>query len=244
MNENTAVHTLARRYCQEQFSEWCSRYEALQRRQPRSEGDYLPEAYDTFPRYLILQAMLRAVESLTPESAGSADLLVEAMANVAQSAESNLTAAPQNPIAASAIAEERAKFITYILSLTAEQINAAKPLPLRRTLIQEESDRIWAQLKAKWGVDGDYWYPLKSKELPAGILAFHTDYFDDNKEAILCELLARRGIQRIGNFENTATMSTSWNSRCFSPTTTSLKGTGPPQNRTGSCTPRMSRRSL
>ena len=141
--------------------------------------------------------MLRAVESLTPESANSADLLVEAMANVVQNAESNLTAAPQNPIAASAIAEERAKFITYIRSLTAEQINAAKPLPLRRTLIQEESDRIWAQLKAKWGVDGDYWYPLKSKELPSGILAFHTDYFDDNKEALLRELLTRRGIRRI-----------------------------------------------
>jgi hypothetical protein len=142
MNENTAVQTLARRYCQEQFSEWCRRYEALQRRQPRSEGDYSPEAYDIFPRYLILQAMLRAVESLTPESAVSADLLVEAMANVAQNAESDLTAAPQNPIAASAIAEERSKFITYIRSLTTEQINAAKPLPLRRTLIKEESDRI------------------------------------------------------------------------------------------------------
>lgn len=197
MNENTAVHALARRYCQEQFSEWCSRYEALQRRQPRSEGDYSPEAYDTFPRYLILQAMLRAVESLTPESAGSADPLVEAMANVAQNAESILTAAPQNPIAASAIAEERAKFITFIRSLTAEQINAAKPLPFRRTLAKEESDQIWTQLKAKWEIDGDYWYPLKSKKLPAGILAFHTDYFGDNKEVILRELLTRREIRRI-----------------------------------------------
>lgn len=175
----------------------CLRHDVLQRRQPHSEGDHSPEAYDTFPRYLILQAMLRAVESLTPESAGSADRLVEAMANVAQNAESNLTAAPQNPIAASAIAEERAKFITYIRSLTAEQINAAKPLPLRRTLIKEESDRIWAQLKAKWGIDGDYWYPLKSKELPSGILAFHTDYFDDNEAAILRELLTRREIRRI-----------------------------------------------
>jgi len=197
VSENTAFHTLARRYCQEQFSEWCRHYEALQRRQPQSECDYSPEAYDTFPRYLILEAMLRAVESFTPESAGSANLLVEAMANVVQKAGSSLPAAPQDSIAASAIAEERAKFITYIRSLRAEQINAARPLPLRRTLIKEESDRIWAQLKAKWGVDRDYWYPLKGKELPAGILAFHTDYFDDNKEGILRELLTRRGIQRI-----------------------------------------------
>ena len=197
MNENAAVHTLARRYCQEQFSEWCRRYEALQRRQPRSEGDYSPEAYDSFPRYLILQAMLRAVEALTPDSASSTDILVEAMTNVVQKADSNLTAAPQNPIAASAIAEERAKFIAYIRCLTADRINAAKPLPLRRTFTKEESDRIWAELKAKWEVGCDYWYPLKSKELPPGILAFHTDYFDDNKEAILRELLARRGIERI-----------------------------------------------
>src|SRR5712691_3111865 len=181
MNERQAVHTLARRYCQEQSSEWCGRYEALQRQQPRSEGDYSPEAYNTFPRYLILQAILRAVETLTPENASSADLLVEAMATAAQNADSNLTAAPQNAIAAAAIAEERAKFITYIRSLTVDDIDASTPLPFRRTLVKDESDRIWAELKTKWGADGDYWYPLKSKELPPGLLAFHTDYFDGVK---------------------------------------------------------------
>ncbi|MDQ6769650.1 MAG: hypothetical protein M3Z54_06655 [Gemmatimonadota bacterium] len=197
MNERQAVHTLARRYCQEQFSEWCGRYEALQREQPRSEGDYSLEAYNTFPRYLILQAILRAVETLTPENASSADLLVEAMATATQNADSNLTAAPQNAIAAAAIAEERDKFITYIRSLSVDDIDAPTPLPFRRTLVKNETDRIWAELKTKWGADGDYWYPLKSKDLPPGLLAFHTDYFDGVKEAVLRELLTRRRINRI-----------------------------------------------
>jgi hypothetical protein len=125
MNQRQAVHTLARRYCQEQFSEWCVRYEALQRYQPRSEGDYSPEAYNTFPRYLILQAILRAVETLTPQDASSVDLLAEAMATAAQNADSNLTAATQNAIATGAIAEEKAKFITYIRSLTCRRYRRA-----------------------------------------------------------------------------------------------------------------------
>jgi hypothetical protein len=79
MEERAAVHTLARRYCQEQFYEWYRRYEELQRQQARPPGDDSPEAYDTFPRYLILQAMLRSVEALVPNSAGSVDLLVEAI---------------------------------------------------------------------------------------------------------------------------------------------------------------------
>ena len=72
-----------------------------------------------------------------------------------------------------------------------------EPLPFRRTLSKEERGWIWAELKAKWGVDGECWQPLRSKELPEGLLAFHTDYFDEPKEAILRELLARRGIQRV-----------------------------------------------
>jgi hypothetical protein len=197
MEKRAAVHTLARRYCQEQFSEWCRRYEELQRQQARPGGDYSPEAYDTFPRYLILQAILRSIEALIPEGTGSVDLLAGAMAAAAQSANSAFTARPQNAIAEAAIEGERQKFIAYIRSLTAEQIRAAAPLRFRRTLTKEESKRIWTELKTRWGVDGGYWYPLKSTELPRGVLAFHTDYFDGPKEALLRDLMTRRGIDRV-----------------------------------------------
>jgi len=197
VDERTAVHTLARRYCQRQFSEWFRRYEELQQRQGRAPGDYSPEAYDTFPRYLILQDILRSVEALTPESAGSLDLLVEAMATAAQKADGYLTARPQNAVARTAIDGERQKFIVYIRSLAEEQIRTAAPLGLHRTLTKEEADRIWTELRTKWGADGGYWYPLRSTELPRGMLAFHTDYFDGSRTLLLRELITRRGINRI-----------------------------------------------
>lgn len=197
MEEKAAVHTLARRYCQEQFSEWCRRYEELQRQQARPGGGYSPEAYDTFPRYLILQAIPRSIEALVPESADSVDLLVGAMAAAAQSANSDLTAPPQNEIAEAAIEGERQNFIAHIRSLTAEQIRAAAPLRFRRTLAKEESKRIWTELKTRWGVDGGYWYPLKSTDLPLGVLVFHTDYFDGTKETLLRDLMTRRGIDLV-----------------------------------------------
>jgi len=171
-----AVHTLARRYCQEQFSEWCRRYEELQRQQARPGGEYSPEAYDTFPRYLILQAILRSIEALAPESAGSVELLVEAMSAAAQSANSNLTAPPQNAIAEAAIEGERQKFIAHIRSLTAEQIRAVAPLRFRRTLTREESKRIWAELKTGWGVDDGYWYPFEKHRVAARRVGFPHQY--------------------------------------------------------------------
>jgi len=197
MSQGEAIHTLARRYCEEQFSERRRRYEELLSRQPRREGDYSPEAYDAFPRYLILKAILQFVEALTPASASSATSLVEAMAAAAQSAEGNLTPKPRNAIARAAIADERAKFIEYIRFLTAEQIDSAVPLPYRRTLSKEEAGRLWRNLQVKWGADGEYWHPLKSVELPPGMLAFHTDYFDGAKERLLREFLMRRGITRM-----------------------------------------------
>jgi hypothetical protein len=143
MNEREAVHTLARRYCQEQFREWSRRYAEIQRSQSRRAGDYSPEAYDAFPRYLILQAILRSIEALRPESADTVNSLVDAMTVAARDAQNNLTAEPRNAIAGKAIADERAKFFAYVRSLTAEPISWPAPLPFRRTLTKAESDRFW-----------------------------------------------------------------------------------------------------
>jgi hypothetical protein len=151
MDERVGVHTLARRYCEEQFSEWCRRYEALQARQPWSGGDYSPEAYDTFPRYLILQAILRSIEALIPVNIASVDQFVDAMVLAARSADSFLTEGQQNAIARTAISAEREKFIRHVRSLTSDQIRMVPPLPFRRTLTKEESTGIWADLKNRWG---------------------------------------------------------------------------------------------
>ena len=189
MDDKVAVHTLARRYCQEHFSEWCKRYAELY-----TGGDYSPEAYNTFPRYLFLQDTLRAVEILRPELILSVELLVQLMTDAARTAGRDQSDSLKNPIARDAISDESAKFIRYIRSLTKKEFDSAIPLPWRRTLTTVESSRIWSELKTRWGIGEDYWYPISSLDLPADIVAFHTDYFDEIKESALRELLAIRGI--------------------------------------------------
>ena len=72
MNETTALHTAARRYCQERFSYWIRIYEELQRKENwqvqklfELGWDYSDEAYRTFPRYRIDKAIQVEVERLT-----------------------------------------------------------------------------------------------------------------------------------------------------------------------------------
>ena len=71
MDENNALHTAARRYCQERFSYWFSIYEELQHKENwqvqklfEPGCNYSDEAFRTFPRYRIDKAIQVEVERL------------------------------------------------------------------------------------------------------------------------------------------------------------------------------------
>jgi hypothetical protein len=58
MDNTTALHTAARRYCQQRFSDWCQTYKELQDREETQVAHmfkpgwrYSDEACRTFPRY-------------------------------------------------------------------------------------------------------------------------------------------------------------------------------------------------
>ena len=75
MDQSNALHTAARRFCQERFSYWFQIYEELQRKENwqvqklfEPGWDYSDEAYRTFPRYRLNKAIQVEVERLTADT--------------------------------------------------------------------------------------------------------------------------------------------------------------------------------
>src|SRR5258708_550196 len=74
MDDTTALHTAARRYCQQRFSDWIQTYKDLQSKQKwqvndlfQPGWDYSEKAYRTFPRYRVARAIQVEVERLKPD---------------------------------------------------------------------------------------------------------------------------------------------------------------------------------
>ena len=68
------LHTAARRYCIDHFGRWAERHQRL----AEAGGDrcgpgYTPEAYRTFPRYQVLDAIRTELERLTGTDVGDLD---------------------------------------------------------------------------------------------------------------------------------------------------------------------------
>lgn len=197
MDHRLAVHTLARRYCEEQHALWARKYFDLEGHRPHARHDYSPEAYDTFPRYLILEAILQAVEEIRPEAPEDVEPLVGLLSDAASTAATSSTLSLSNEIAISAMEDERQKFTNYIRNLSGEEIEAAEPLPHRRTLTAHERNDLWEALRSAWNVGGAYWHPHRIQTAAEGVLAFHTDYFDSSKVTFLATALAERGVRHV-----------------------------------------------
>jgi TonB family protein len=82
MDDKTALHTAARRHCQERFSEWIKTYTDLQTGEEwqvenlfKPGWDYSRQAYRVFLRYRIDQAIQVEVQRLAPEASPSFEAL-------------------------------------------------------------------------------------------------------------------------------------------------------------------------
>ena len=61
MNLAQALHTAARRYCNDQYEHWTTRYAKIIRAgcdRTANDYDYTPEALDVFPRYKPIEAAM------------------------------------------------------------------------------------------------------------------------------------------------------------------------------------------
>jgi hypothetical protein len=109
MDEKTALHTAARRYCQDRFSYWSRIYEELQAQgQEKFEPgwDYSEEEYRTFPRYRIAKAIQVEVERLTVDHDTSLSELRTRLIKACDLAEAHLNTELKNPIARKSLHEE------------------------------------------------------------------------------------------------------------------------------------------
>lgn len=192
------LHTAARRYCSEHFRLWAKRYQRLSDagRGRRGHG-YTEEAYRTFPRYQVLDAIRTDVERLTGSDLQDLDEARELFALAGLTAENEFTSY-DSPEAQAAVQEEREAFAAFVREVPVSVLSAVDPLPYARVLSPEESEKVWASVAQTWGLDaGRYWYPLAETDLD-GVEAFQDSHF---LKAIPPEwfgtVLSGRGINRV-----------------------------------------------
>jgi hypothetical protein len=205
MDEKTALHTAARRYCQERFADWVRVYEELQHKENwqvqklfEPGWEYSDEAYRTFPRYRIAKNIQVEIERLIVDSCASLGEIRARLVGASEVAETRLQTELNNALALEALREEAEDFKVFLEALTPADLAHVEPLPFRRVVNEEESKRLWGELGKAWGIDGSYWFPLKEGPVPSHVLAFHTDYFQQIGGAtLLREALQARGISRV-----------------------------------------------
>jgi hypothetical protein len=204
-DDRTALHTAARRYCEDRYSEWSQTYNELEARENvqienkfKPGWDYSEEAYGVFPRYRIDKAVRIEVERLEPESFNSLEELRSHLINASDIAEERLRSELKNEIALEALREEAEDYKAYIRVLSERDLASIGPLPFRRVLADKGSKELRNRLKTTWDIGEGYWYPLREGSTPPNVLAFHVEYFRAiNGHVLLRDALRRRDISRV-----------------------------------------------
>ncbi len=198
MDAGIAIFTAARRYCLERYSLWVQRYAAIIReRGDRAGSGYTPEAFNTFPRYNVLNAIRVDLERLNPETMGDFEAARELAVLAGETADDDFTRNPSGAVERQAMAAERAALRDYVLGLTRDDLARVEPLPFRRVLGAGEARTFWEQLRARWQIAAGPWYPLDSTP-PPGVAAFDATAFDQALPPDrLQHLLHLRGVTRV-----------------------------------------------
>lgn len=194
MNDAQRLHSFARRECMARWRRWADAYEPLARAARNVVPyEYKEEAYSTFPRYNLDQAVLEAIEAFDFDSLPEAEVLRERLVQAARSAGE---APHENQVARQAIAAERQHLIEAFLGADTSALPDDR-LPYRRVLNAEERSRVTRMMSETWGVSHAYWYPLDEKTHPS-LIAF--DLIEADRlvlQNLTAEFLSARGIARV-----------------------------------------------
>jgi hypothetical protein len=198
MNTSQKLLNAARLYCMNRHAHWCAKYQAINDQGGARFGHgYTDKAYDTFPRYNVLDAILIDIERLDSDDLPALENLAELLILAGHTAQSVFIEKPSSPIESAAIADERQQFAAAIAELASGQIPDVSALPYRRVLSVTEVESLWLRVKARWGTDGSYFYPLAESTDPS-LAAFDETAF--NKQfppASLQDILRAQGINRL-----------------------------------------------
>jgi len=140
MDDKTAFHTAARRWCISQGAAWRQQYCRLQtggnwrvEDSRNSAGwNYSEEAFALFPRYKLDDDILAEVEFIVPSECGLLEELRHALESAAKRGFTKLEEEfCKNAIAMSALRSELAAFLEYIAGVRAGELNRVERLPFR-----------------------------------------------------------------------------------------------------------------
>jgi hypothetical protein len=189
MTHIEALITLARRYCQDNYSYWAEKYS-----QERTGNDfpctYSDTDYNLFPRYKVLSAILSSVETLTGQDFQNIESCQNDLKIMAFTAKSTFTTGQQNDIEKHAIEDECRKFAEYIGNLSSNDLINVEPLPYKRRMKEDESLQIRSRLLEKWNYDGDYWDPLVDNS-PRKVVFLRKKSITDNDFTQIIEFIRR-----------------------------------------------------
>lgn len=212
MNLAQALHSTARRYCQERSQFWWQQAAELRQKasQVHNRVHYQQQLPAFYGRSKVLITICSEVEHLDSDELEDLDdtrrLILRAgreatetkpRANMDKSLIFEYVQTQPRPSTQAAIEQERIAFCTYIQNLANSQLQSAQPLPYRRVLSPAESEAMWSRLRRQWQIIGNRWYPLAKCSLP-NIVAFQSDAFEDFCSSVsLSDLLLSFGIRRI-----------------------------------------------
>src|SRR5258708_296437 len=132
MDAEEALHTAARRYCEDRWSVWYRQYSDMR----RDRGDsrlafmYRLEDYSVVPRYRLLEAILVEIESVLPTDFDTVESLRDYLVVVGEAAESDATTNLGNSeIAVHTMDLARHEYCEYIRHLTLADLRDIAPLP-------------------------------------------------------------------------------------------------------------------
>ncbi|MBV9280749.1 MAG: hypothetical protein JOZ41_11750 [Chloroflexi bacterium] len=207
MDEKTALHTAARRYCVERDTAlhplFWERLEERLRQEQRDVSDReLRRAAEgvsgTAAQWEMLGAILFGLEQVTPEDFPDIEALRAELVAVAREAEPDLAGWSEQELPE--LEEERELFRAYVERLCPDDLRAVEPLFHRRVLSDHDADKLWRRAKRRWGVPREWkWYPMNDGDPPApNILAFTWSEFSEHVPTpTLHRILAARRIRRL-----------------------------------------------
>lgn len=189
-------HNAIRRYCIERRSICAAKYSEVQERgEDRSGQGYSDEALSTFPRYLILDAILEQFERYRPEEFANLEDAKAFFSNVAS--DTKLDGRFSDGLEKQAMDEERGFLNDFIEQQTAASLLHVEPLFYRRAISENEDELVRQKLRELWHVKDGYWFPL-TEERPEHVEAFQDTHFETEVgSAKLRNMLASRGVQRL-----------------------------------------------
>jgi hypothetical protein len=164
------LHTAARRFALDGHARWTAHYQAT----GASERPDSVEALAIFPRYLVHEAMLWALEAEdVPHELPKAR---ERLADAVLSAHSVMTRNLRGTVELQAMAEERHALERFIRTVPEGELARVVPLPFRRVLTVHERVEVEQALAEIWGIADGYWYPLEESQR-TDVLAFEATEF-------------------------------------------------------------------